>query len=323
MRIVFMGTPDFAVQTLEELIAAGHEIVGVVSQPDKPQGRKKQLLPTPVKACALSHGLTVYQPERIKNPEFFEVLKELDPEVIVVVAYGQIIPQRILDLPRYGCLNVHASLLPAYRGAAPIQWAVINGEELSGVTIMQMDAGLDTGDMLAQVDTRLRPEETSGSLFDRLAMLGGKLLVKVLPLLGSPELEPEAQPVESTTPYARMITKQDGLMDWTRSAKELECQVRGMDPWPAAYTTLKGKTLKVWKAKAMNFFGGELFEGITGKDPKESAGKVFLTDENGIHVKTGEGILIISELQLEGKKRMSAADFLRGCSLENGTVLGE
>src|SRR5699024_6394442 len=222
MRVVFMGTPDFAVGTLEAIAAAGHEIPGVVTQPDKQRGRGKQIQPTPVKEAALRLGLPVYQPAKVRDPEFIKVLEELQPEVIVVAAFGQIIPQAILDLPKYGCVNVHASLLPAYRGAAPIQWAVINGEEESGVTIMQMDAGLDTGDMLTKVVVPLEREETGGSLFEKLSQAGAKLLVETLEKLEAGTVVPEKQPEESTTEYARMIKKEDGKIDWSRNAAEIE-----------------------------------------------------------------------------------------------------
>ena len=245
MRVVFMGTPDFSVGTLEALAAAGHEIVGVVTQPDKQKGRGKQVQPTPVKEAANRLGLPVYQPAKVRDPEFVETLRTLQPDVIVVVAFGQLIPASVLELPKYGCINVHASLLPAYRGAAPIQWAVINGEKESGVTIMQMDAGLDTGDMLAKTVVPLDPEETGGSLFDKLSHAGAELLTETLEKLVQGTLVPEKQPEESPTEYARMIKKEDGRIDWTRPAAEIERLIRGMNPWPSAYTKLDGKTVKI------------------------------------------------------------------------------
>ena len=301
MRIVFMGTPDFAVGILEALVASGHQVEGVFTQPDKPVGRKQELRPTAVKAAADKIGLPVYQPARIRNPENLEILKKLDPEVIVVVAYGQLIPQSILELPEYGCLNVHASLLPAYRGAAPIQWAVLNGEKTSGVTIMQMDAGLDTGDMLSQTEITLDPQETGGSLFERLSRAGAGLLVETLPKLQAGELHPRQQPKESTTAYARMIEKKDGIIDWNRTARQIDCQIRGLNPWPSAFTGLESRQLKIWRAS------------VSGEpDSKKPCGTVLGAEAGGIRVQTGEGILILEEIQREGRKRMTAADFLRG-----------
>ena len=236
MKVVFMGTPDFSVGTLEALVEAGYEITGVVTQPDKPKGRGKQMMPTPVKEAAEKHGLPVYQPRRVRDAEAIEEIRKMEPDVIVVVAFGQIIPKEILDMPKYGCINVHASLLPAYRGAAPIQWAVMNGDEVSGVTIMKMDEGLDTGDMLTKVEVPLAADETGGSLFDKLAAAGAKLLVETLPKLEKGEVTPEKQPEISTTEYARMIKKEDGKIDWTKSAVEIERQIRAMSPWPSACT---------------------------------------------------------------------------------------
>lgn len=319
MRVVFMGTPDFSVGTLEALAAAGHEIVGVVTQPDKQKGRGKQLQATPVKEAALRLGLPVWQPAKVRDPEFLEILRQLAPEVIVVAAFGQLIPQAILDLPRYGCVNVHASLLPAYRGAAPIQWAVINGEKESGVTIMQMDAGLDTGDMLAKTVVPLAPDETGGSLFDKLSSAGAKLLVETLDGLEQGTVVPEKQPEESTTEYARMIKKADGRIDWSRPAAQIERLVRGLDPWPSAFTTLDGKTVKIWKAQVMALIGGGLFDALPGQDPKKHAGEIWAADESGIHVRAGDGILVVQELQLEGKKRMAAREFLRGHKVAAGS----
>ena len=312
MRVVFMGTPDFAVGTLLAIADAGHEIAGVVTQTDKPVGRKQELKPTAVKAAALERGFAVYQPKKLRNnPEFLETLQKLSPDVIVVAAYGKIIPKEILELPKYGCLNVHASLLPKYRGAAPIQWAVIDGEEKSGVTIMQMDEGLDTGDMLATVEVPITKEETGGSLFDKLAKAGAELLAETLPKVEKGELHPVKQPAESPTPYARMISKADGRMDWSLPARKLECFVRGMNPWPAAYTSLQGKGLKIWKSQVET--------AKSGKKP----GTVLAADEKGLLVQAGETALRITELQLEGKKRMKASDFLRGHKVETDTVLGE
>lgn len=312
MRVVFMGTPDFSVGTLRELVKAGHEVVGVVSQPDKPKGRGKSLMPTPVKEAALELGLPVYQPKKVKDPEFLEVLRKLAPEVIVVVAFGQIIPQSILDLPPYGCINVHASLLPKYRGAAPIQWAVIDGEPESGVTIMKMDTGLDTGDMITKVVVPIEKDETGGSLFDKLSEAGAKLLVDTLPSLADGTAVYEKQPEESPTPYAAMIQKQLGNIDWKRPAVEIERLIRGLNPWPSAFTKLNGKTLKIWSAQVLD---------ESEKDAAAIPGTILRADVQGLCVKTGQGVLNITELQLEGKKRMDTPAFLRGYAVKPQNVL--
>ncbi|HIR92365.1 MAG TPA: methionyl-tRNA formyltransferase [Candidatus Egerieimonas intestinavium] len=314
MRAVFMGTPDFSVGTLEEMIRAGHQVVGVFTQPDKPKGRGKSLQMTPVKEAALAHGIPVYQPVKIREPENMEILKELAPEVIVVVAFGQIIPRAILELPKYGCINVHASLLPKYRGAAPIQWAVIDGEETSGVTIMQMDEGLDTGDMLLKGEIALDPQETGGSLFDRLSALGARLLVEALAQIEAGTIAREKQPQESPTPYAAQITKAQGEIRWEDPAVKIERLIRGLNPWPSAYTRLGGKTLKLWKAQAL--------PQEENSDKEAAPGTVVARDRESITVQTGQGLLKLLEVQLEGKKRMDTASFLRGYSLEEGTRLG-
>lgn len=311
MRTVFMGTPDFSVGALRALYEAGHEIAGVVTQPDKPKGRGKTMTCTPVKEEALRLGLPVYQPEKIRTPEFLQVLQELAPEVIVVVAFGQIIPKQVLELPPYGCINVHASLLPKYRGAAPIQQAVIDGEEKSGVTIMRMDEGLDTGDMIAKVEVELAPDETGGSLFEKLSAAGAGLLVETLPSIAAGTAVYEKQPAESPTPYAAMISKKQGAVCWEKSAAEIERLVRGLNPWPSAYTFLNGKSLKIWESRVV--------QETAGLEP----GTVCRTDRNGIFTATGDGVLCITELQLEGKKRMKADAFLRGCPIEEGTRFSE
>ena len=310
MKVVFMGTPDFAVGTLEALIEAGHEVIGVVTQPDKPKGRGKTLMATPVKEVALKHQIPVYQPKRVREAGFTETLGRLAPDVIVVAAFGQIITKEILDIPRFGCINVHASLLPAYRGAAPIQWAVINGEKESGVTIMQMDEGLDTGDMIDKVVVPLAQDETGGSLFDKLSQAGARLCVKVLKDLEEGNAVREKQPEESTTPYASMISKKMGEIDWNRSAKSIEQLIRGLDPWPSAYTKLQGKTLKLWKAEAQK-------ENV----PEGVPGEVVKVERDTFCIQTGDGILKIEEVQLEGKKRMDTAAFLRGFHLSQGERL--
>ena len=312
MKIVFMGTPDFAVPSLHALTEAGYAVAAVVTQPDKPKGRGKTLLPTPVKEEAVMHDIPVYQPEKVRNnPEFLEILKEINPEIIVVAAYGQIIPKENLELPKFGCINIHASLLPKYRGAAPIQQAVIDGEKVSGVTIQQMGEGLDTGDMISKIVIPISPTETGGSLFGKLAQAGADLLIKTLPSIEQGTAEFEKQPEESPTPYAAMITKQMGLMDFRKSAEELERLVRGLNPWPSAYTSLDGKTMKVWEADVLD------------AQSKEEPGTIVEVNKKEIIVATGSNDLALHEIQLAGKKRMQVQAFLLGYQVEAGTKLGE
>lgn len=310
MRVIFMGTPDFATGTLEEIVKAGHEVVGVVTQPDKPKGRGKTMMPTPVKETALKYNLPVYQPRKVREPEFVELLRSLKPDVMVVAAFGQIITKEILEMPKYGCINVHASLLPAYRGAAPIQWAVINGDKESGVTIMQMDEGIDTGDMIEKAVVPIAEDETGGSLFDKLSHTGAKLCVKVLKDLEEGTAVGKKQPEESTTPYAKMIDKKMGEVDWKKSAKEIEQLIRGLNPWPSAYTKVHGKTLKLWKAKVLL------------ETSQMKPGQIVKVTKDSLAVQTGQGMLEIQELQLEGKKRMDTSSFLRGYALAEGESLG-
>ncbi len=309
MKLIFMGTPDFSVGTLEALIEAGHEITLVVSQPDKPKGRGHELQPTPVKEVALKHGLEIFQPVKIREEAAVQRIRETEADAIIVVAFGQIIPKSILEMKKYGCINVHASLLPKYRGAAPIQWAVIDGEKESGVTIMQMDEGLDTGDMLLKGVYTLEEDETGGSLFDRLSALGASLCVEALEKLEKGELVPEKQG-ETTTDYAKMLTKDMGALDFTRPAAELERLIRGLNPWPSAYTSLDGKTLKVWAAE------------VCESEKAGICGEIVKVTKDAIYVACGEGALKITELQLQGKKRMDTAAFLRGYRVEAGTHLG-
>ncbi len=309
MKIVYMGTPDFAVEPLKALVRAGYQVTAAVTQPDKPKGRSRVPIPTPVKEEAVKHGIPVWQPEKVRDPEFVELLESLCPDMIVVAAFGQIIPKKILELPRLGCINIHASLLPKYRGAAPIQQAVIDGEKESGVTIMKMGTGIDTGDMIARIVVPISPEETGGSLFDKLASAGAELLIKTLPSIEDGTAVFEKQPEESPTPYAAMITKQMGLMDFHKSAAELERLVRGLNPWPSAYTYLRGRVLKVWRSA------------VSGENTDAPPGTVLGTDKAGIHVACAGSVLIFTEVQLEGKKRMKAEDFLRGYHLEEGTLL--
>ena len=248
MRIVFMGTPDFAVGTLKALIGSRHEVAAVITQPDKPKGRGKAMQYTPVKEVALEAGIPVFQPRKVRDPEFIEQFRQLEPDAAVVVAFGQIIPQAVLDIPKFGCINVHGSLLPKYRGAAPIQWAVIDGEKESGVTTMRMDAGLDTGDMILKAAVPLDEKETGGSLFDKLSRTGAELLLETLDKIEDGTAVYEKQEEESPTAYAAMLKKDQGHIDWTRDAASIERLIRGLNPWPSAYTRLDGKTLKIWSA---------------------------------------------------------------------------
>ena len=309
MRIIFMGTPEFAVPVLESLINSRHEVVAVVTQPDRPKGRGKNMQFSPVKECALAHNIPVMQPVNVSVPEVIDELRAYEPELIVVVAFGQFVTKKIREMPKYGCINVHGSLLPKYRGAAPIQWAVIDGEKESGVTTMQMDAGLDTGDMLLKTVVPLDEKETGGSLFDKLSKAGADLLLETLDALENGTVTPQKQG-ESPTAYAKMLTKDMGAIDWNRPAKELERLIRGLNPWPSAYTFLNGKTLKVWKCAVERAECG-----------KEAPGTIIGVDKSGIHVACGSDALILKEVQLEGKKRMETDAFLRGYQVTAGTML--
>ncbi|MCI8483020.1 MAG: methionyl-tRNA formyltransferase [Lachnospiraceae bacterium] len=319
MKVIFMGTPDFSVGTLEKLLEAGHEIALVVTQPDKPKGRGKSMQFPPVKEAALAHDLEVYQPRRVRDPECVEYLRQKAADIIVVVAFGQILPKEILEMPPYGCVNVHASLLPKYRGAAPIQWAVIQGEKVTGVTTMRMDEGLDTGDMILKEEVVLREDETGGSLFDRLAKTGAELCVKTLDgiVQGTVAYTPQN---EKEATHTSMIKKQLGEIQWNRPAQELERLIRGLNPWPSAYTHLEGKTLKIWKSHVLDS-AGEPGESCIEENIQEP-GQVINITRDAIEVQTGQGILVLEEVQLEGKKRMKTDAFLRGCSLETGMRLG-
>lgn len=315
MKAVFMGTPDFAVPTLQKMIDMGIEITAVVTQPDKAKGRGKKVIYSPVKECALAHDLPVYQPVRIrKEPEFIQTLRDMQPDVIVVVAFGQILPKEILDIPRLGCVNVHASLLPKFRGAAPIQWSIIDGEEVTGVTTMLMDAGLDTGDMLLKTEIPMDPKETGGSLHDKLAAVGGELLEKTLIGLEAGTIVPEKQDDSQAGEYARMLDKELGHIDFNQPAVVIERLIRGLNPWPSAYTKFEGKTLKIWSA--------DVEEDAAGRPSPETFGQVVRVGKDAFSVQTGKGLLTIRELQLEGKKRMDTAAFLRGYPVETGVKLG-
>lgn len=309
MKIVFMGTPDFAAGALKSLIEAGHEITAVVTQPDKAKGRSQELLPPPVKVVALEHGIPVLQPMRIKRPEEVEKLKQYPADIYVVAAFGQILSQEILDIPEYGCLNIHASLLPKYRGASPIQHVIIDGEEKTGITIMQMDAGLDTGDMLYQKEIAISPKDTYASLHDKLMALGGEAIVEALPLLEQGKLVPRKQE-DALSCYAHLIDKTMGELDFTKSAEILDRLIRGLNPWPSAYTTYHGKQLKVWEAEPV-------------ESPKAGKpGEILAVEKDAVVVAAGSGALRITSLQLSGKKRMSAHDFLLGVRMTPGEILG-
>ena len=308
MKVIFMGTPDFSVGTLEALLEAGHEVVLAVTQPDKPKGRGKEMQFPPVKETALRHGIEVYQPRRIREKECIEKLAAYQADIMVVIAFGQILPKEILEMTPYGCVNVHASLLPKYRGAAPIQWAVINGEKESGVTTMQMDEGLDTGDMLLKTTIVLDEKETGGSLHDKLSDAGAKLCVETLKRLEEGSIQPEKQG-ESPTEYARMLNKAMGAIDWNQDAVSIERLIRGLNPWPSAYTTYMDKKMKVWKTKVLD-----------EKSSKEP-GTILKVDQDGIRVATKDNVILISEIQMPNKKRMEVKEFIKGNTLEVGSVL--
>ena len=307
MRIVFMGTPDFAVPSLQALLDAGHEVCAVYTQPDKPQGRKQVLTAPPVKELALQHHIPVYQPATLKNEDEQAKLRALAPDAIIVVAYGKLLPKAVLDIPPRGCINVHGSLLPRWRGAAPIQWSVIAGDEKAGVTTMQMAEGLDTGDMLLTYETEIGARETAGELFDRLAQAGAELLVRTLVELDS--ITPRPQD-DSRSCYAHMLDKQMAVIDWAKSAREIDCLIRGLSPWPVALTTLDGARLKIYAAEPVPGTG--------------RPGEVLVSDpRKGLTVACGAGALALHEVQLVGGKRMKSADFLRGHAIQTGTILGE
>ncbi len=305
IRTVFMGTPDFALATLEGLLEFGLNVVGVYTQPDRPKGRGKKMAAPPVKELAQQHEIPVFQPQKLRAPEAVAQLRELRPELIVVVAYGQILPQTVLEIPQYGCINVHASLLPKYRGAAPINKAIIDGETETGVTTMLMDIGLDTGDMLVKRSLAIGIDETAGQLHDRLSLLGREALEETLKRLCGGELSAEKQD-DSSSNYAPMMKKEDGLIDWQQPATTLHNLVRGLDPWPGAYTHLAGEVLKISATSVAANLSGE-------------PGTVLQADADGVRIACGEGALLIRRLQLPGKKRLAAADFLRGRELSSGT----
>jgi len=289
MRIVFFGTPDFAVEPLKAIMAAGHDVCAVVTREDKPKGRGYEMMPTPVKEEALRHGIEVLHPVKMKDEAFLQHLREIKADAFVTAAFGRILPKVLLDIPPKGCINIHGSLLPSYRGAAPIQWAVIDGLKETGITTMLTDEGLDTGDIIKQYKVSVDKDETGGSLFDKLAALGGVAIVDTLSCIENGSVTPIKQG-DTDTAYARMLTKADGEIDWSKSAVEIERLIRGLNPWPCAFTKLGNKTLKIWKAEVVS----EMLEG------------------NPLCFKTGDGYLYAQEVQIEGKKRMNADTFLLG-----------
>lgn len=311
MKIVYMGTPDFAVKPLEALLQSGHEIVAVVTQPDKPKGRSSELIPPPVKQCALAHGIEVFQPVKIKSEEAVAKLRTWEADLFVVAAFGQLLSKEILDMPRFGCINIHASLLPKYRGAAPIQWAIINGEQETGVTIMQMDVGLDTGDILSQRTVPISPQDTGESMFDKLCEVGSSLLVETIPKLEKGQIVPRRQEGEKSS-YAGMLTKELGNIDFAKSADTIDCLIRGLNSWPSAYTFYQGKRMKIWRAEPI------ADEAAPGE--KKVPGTLLHIGKEYIDVQTGSGILRMYEIQLEGKKRMTLKDFMLGHTWPAHTV---
>ncbi|SFQ18118.1 methionyl-tRNA formyltransferase [Caldicoprobacter faecalis] len=310
LKIVFMGTPEFAIPSLEAIVSSGHQIIGVVTQPDKPKGRGKKLAPPPVKEWAVARNIPVYQPEKVKDPEFIEVLKGLAPDLIVTAAYGQILPKEILDIPPLGCINVHASLLPKYRGASPIQQALIDGETETGITIMYMDVGMDTGDIIFQKSTPIYPDEQADELHDRLAVLGGEALAEVLKLFekGRPAGRPQEQ--EKAT-YCKKIDKSMGNIDWTQSAVRIKNLVRGLTPWPGTFTFLGDQRIKVWKVQEWEY----------SNLGTHTPGQVVAADQrHGLVVACGEGFLRLVRIQGEGKKVMEDVEFLRGNPIPVGAI---
>lgn len=323
MNVVFMGTPDFAATTLKAIVNAGHNVVLCVTQPDRPSGRGNGMQSPFVKVVAEELGIMVYQPESVKDPAVIAELKEINADIFVVAAYGQILPKELLEVPKYGCINVHASLLPKYRGASPIQWSILNGDEVTGVTIMQMGEGLDDGDILMQEEVGIDPEETGGSLFDKLATVGGNLCCMALTAIEEGVVTPIPQD-ESKATKVGMIKKELGLIDFSKSADEICRYVRGLNPWPCTYTFYDGKILKVWRAKhdvfLENMFAEELIGDVTANET--IPGTVVHVDGKHLLIQTGNGFLSVEEVQLEGKRRMWIEDFLNGYSVSEGDLIG-
>ena len=324
MKIVFMGTPDFAVPALKALAeSAKHEVSLVVTQPDRPKGRSGKPAPSDVKLCAEQYGIPVFQPEKIREEAAVERLRRENADIFVVAAFGQLLPKTILEMPRFGCINIHGSLLPAYRGAAPVQWAVLDGQKEAGDTIMQMNEGLDTGDILMQESIPLSADETAGSLYDKLSSMGGPLLLKALDAIEAGTVTPVPQG-DSGTHYAKMLRKEMGNIDWTKSAEEIGRLVRGLNPWPSAYTHWNGKMLKIWMAETvtqeeLSALGCDEKNGMDLKEAQP--GTVMIVTKDTLMVQTGDGLLALTELQMEGKKRMPVQAFLMGCRMQTGEKL--
>ena len=324
MKIVFMGTPDFAVPALKALAeSAKHEVSLVVTQPDRPRGRSGKPAPSDVKLCAEQYGIPVFQPEKVREEAAVERLRRENADIFVVAAFGQLLPKTILEMPRFGCINIHGSLLPAYRGAAPVQWAVLDGQKEAGDTIMQMDEGLDTGDILMQESIPLSADETAGSLYDKLSSMGGPLLLKALDAIEAGTVTPVPQG-DSGTHYAKMLRKEMGNIDWTKSAEEIGRLVRGLNPWPSAYTHWNGKMLKIWMAETvtqeeLSALGCDEKNGMDLKEAQP--GTVMIVTKDTLMVQTGDGLLALTELQMEGKKRMPVQAFLMGCRIQTGEKL--
>ncbi len=310
MKILFMGTPDFAVPCLEAIYNSNHNLISVITQPDRPKGRGKKVLPPPVKKKALEMGKKVLQPLKIKDKDFINTIKEMDLDCIVVVAYGQILPKEILEAPKKGCINVHASLLPKYRGAAPINWAIINGEKYTGITTMFMEAGLDTGDMILKETMEISDQMTAGELHDKLSIIGADILLKTLDLLEN-NSAPKVSQDDSKSTYASMLSKETGLIDWSKSAWNLHNLIRGLNPWPIAYTMYKGDKVKIWKSKCVDL------------DVSNRPGEIVKVDKEGIYVNTGDKVLLISEIQFPNSRKMTVDEYIRGNEIQVGVKLGE
>lgn len=326
MKVVFMGTPDFAVGALEAIMEAGHQVTAVVTQPDKPKGRGKEVQMSPVKACALSHDIPVFQPVKIREPEAVETLRTYQADIFVVAAFGQILSEKILTMPKYGCVNIHASLLPKYRGAGPIQWAVINGEKITGVTIMQMDKGVDTGDMLFKAEVPIASDETADTLHDKLAAAGAGLIVEALAKIETGDVTPVKQNDEEAS-HAKMLQKSMGKIDWQMETERLDCLIRGLISWPGAFTLFRGKTLKIWREEVVSEQKLADFEKLSGQNQEGfirngPPGTVIRVEKDAFYVQTGDGILRLTEVQPEGKKRMAVKDFLLGYPVKAGEQLG-
>lgn len=311
MKIVFMGTPEFAVPSLNMLLEEGYEIAAVVTQPDKPKGRGNKMAAPPVKEFAIKHGINVLQPSKIKTTEFVDQIKAIGPDLLVTAAYGKILSKELLEVPSLGCINVHGSLLPAYRGAAPINWAVINGEELTGITTMFTDVGLDTGDMLLKKEIAIEPDMSVGELHDKMSILGAEVLKDTLVELNRGALKRIPQK-DAESSYAPIMTKELGLIDWSKTAKEIHNLVRGTDPWPGAYTFLNGMRIRIWRTvlEAHNEIG-------------HACGEIVEVDSKGIFVKCSEGYVLIKEVQVDSSKRMNVSDYIRGHKIDVGEILGK